>query len=247
MFIKMIFSWLRINEMLGFCNEIVRFLQSIDMEGLQVGPAVEKLSVKYQEALKVSNRSRSSAYTDMLLEQDSRRDESFLAFRNLMEASTHRKDEAIASAAETICRIIRAHGWSLHADGQKVQSAKMASLQKELELPENQELILHLGADSWYRDMMEDNVAYNELKEDKTKAKASAADYDTNEVYKELRLACVELFDAIEVLNRITPNGKYVEMANFINDCTQKYSIAARTRKTKNENAAAETAATEAK
>lgn len=247
MFIKMIFSLLRINEILAYCNEIISFLKSIDMEGLQVSPAVEKLNVKYQEALRISNRSRSNAYTDMLHEKDSRRDESFLAFRNLMEASTHRRDDSIVSAAETICRIIRGHGWSLHADGQKVQSAKMASLHKELELPENQELIHHLDSNSWYRDMIEDNKAYNELKEDKTKAKVSVADYDTEEVYKELRLACAELFDAVEVLNRITPNGKYVEMAKFINDCTQKYRIMARTRKTKNEKVAAETAATEAK
>jgi len=247
MFIKMIFSLLRVNEILGFCNEIISFLKSIDMEGLQVSTAVEKLSTRYQEALAVSNRSRSSDYTELLHQRDSRRDESFLAFRNLMEALTHRKDKSNVSAAVTICRIIRGHAWSLHLDGQKVQSAKMASLQKDLEQPENQKLITHLNANSWYTDMIEDNNAFNQLKEDKAKANSAKPDYDTEEVYKALRFACAELFDAIEVLNRLAPNAKYVDMTNFINNCTKKYMIAARSRKTRNETANAEIVETEAK
>ncbi|MFA9370717.1 MAG: DUF6261 family protein [Labilibaculum antarcticum] len=247
MFRKMIFSLLRINELLGYCNEITNFLKSIDMEGLQIITAVEKFSAKYQEALAASNRSRSSVYTNLLHGNDARRDESFIAFRNLMEASTHRRDESVVLAAENICRIIRGHTWSLQGEGQKVESAKMASLKKELDEPVNQEQINHLDANSWYRDMVEDNKAFNQLKEDKVKAKAAKIDYDTEKVYRELRFACTELLDAIEVLNRIAPNGKYTDMASFINDCTQKYMIAARTRKTKSENADAEIVETEAK
>ena len=237
MFIKMIFRLLRINELLGYGNEIKTYLASIEMEGLQLNAPVEKLNLKQEEALAASNRTRSSQFTNWLHERDHRRDESFVAFRNLMEASTHRKDEALASAADKMCRIIRGHGWTLYAGGQKVQSAKMASLIKELELEENKALIATLTADVWYKDMVDDNAAYNQMNEERAKAKGSQVDYDTEEVYKALRFACEELFDAIEVLNRISPNEKYVEVANFINGCTQKYMTAARTRQTKSENA----------
>ncbi|MGZ2371726.1 DUF6261 family protein [Ancylomarina sp. YFZ004] len=237
MFIKMIFSLLRINEFIGYCNEIKTYLASIEMEGLQLGTTVEKLNLKQEKALAASNRTRSSQYTNWLHKKDHRRDESFVAFRKLMEASTHRKDDTLATAADKICRTIRAHGWSLHAKGVKVQSAKMASLLKELELDENKALIATLSADTWYKDMVDDNAAYNQLNEDRAKAQLSKLDYDTEEVYKDLRLACEELFDSIEVLNRISPNEKYVEIANFINGSTQKYMTAARARQTKNENA----------
>lgn len=237
MFIKMIFSLLRINEFIGYCNEIKTYLASIEMEGLQLNTSVGKLNLKQEEALAASNRSRSSQFTHWLHELDHRRDESFVAFRNLMEANTHRKDEALVTAADKMCRIIRGHGWSLQVKGVKVQSAKMASLIKELELDENKAVIATLSADAWYQDMVDDNAAYNKLNEERAKAKGNQVDYDTEEVYKALRVACEELCDAIEVLNRISPNAKYVEMANFINGCTQKYMTAARSRQTKSEKA----------
>lgn len=80
-----------------------------------------------------------------------------------------------------------------------------------------------------------------------SRTNAAKPDYDTEEVYKALRFACGELFDAIEVLNRIAPNVKYVDMANFINRCTKKYMIVARSRKTKNETANTEIVETQAK
>lgn len=233
----MIFRLLRINELLGYGNEIKTYLASIDMEGLQLNVPVEKLNLKLEEALAAANRSRSSVFTNWLYERDHRRDESFVAFRNLMEAGTHRKDEALATAADKLCRIIRGHGWTLYAGGQKVQSAKMASLLKELELDENKALIATLSADAWYKDMVDDNAAFNQMSEERARAKGNRVNYNTVEVYKNLRFACQELCDAIEVLNRISPNEKYVEMANFINGCTQKYMKAARARQTKSENA----------
>lgn len=246
MFIKMIFSSLRINEMLSYCNEITSFLKSIDVENLQINTVVKKLNVKYEEALATSNQCQSSDSVELLYQNDSRKDESFLAFRNLMEASTHRKAYSIVSAAENICRIIRGHVWSLNLDDQNVQSAKMVSLCKSLALPENHKQIRHLDANSWYRDMIQDENAFNQLIQDKTKADVAKADFDAEEVYKELRLTCAELFDLIEVLNRITPNKEYDDMANFINECTHKYMIAARSRKTTNETANAEIIKTEA-
>lgn len=96
---------------------------------------------------------------------------------------------------------------------------------------------INLSADAWYKDMLDDNVAYNQMSEERAKAKGNRVNYDTDEVYKNLRFACEELCDAIEVLNRISPSEKYVEMANFINGCTKKYMTAARARQTKSEKA----------
>lgn len=238
----MFFSMLRLNELLGYGNEINAYLKTIDSEGLQIASAIEKLNKNVEKALAASNRAMSSQFTDQLHDFDIRRDESFVAFRNLMEASTHRKDEAVANAADKLCRIIRSHNWLLYHEGLKMQSAKMASLTQELDLEENQALIAILNATTWYTDMVDDNAAYNQLNEVKGKAKIDQIHYNTEEVYKALRFACEELFEAIEVLNRISPNEKYEEMAKFINNCTQKYTTVARTRKTRNENANTEEA-----
>lgn len=232
---KVMYNLLRTNELLGFCNEIKFHLKSLNLEGLQLDTPIENFIQKYDTALKVANRAKSSQYTAELREKDIRRDESFIAFRNYMEACTHRKEDEIRDAANTICQIIRTHGWTLYNDGTKVQSAKMASLCKELE--KNKQVISTLSAADWYKNMQEDNEAYNQLKMDKLKAESNQTVYDTIAVYKELRIACEELLESIKVLNRIQPNEKYVELANFINTCTQRYMTIARSRKTKSENA----------
>lgn len=236
----MYFSLLQLNDLLGYSNEINTYLQTADMEGLQITTAVNKLSGNVEKGLSAANRTKSSQYTERLRFFDHRRDESFIAFRNLMEASTHRKGDSLVQAAEQICRSIRSHNWSLFSRGYKIQSAKMASLIKELNEPVNLELIARLSADVWYADMIEDNTAFNQLNEDKSLAGQSEVDYDTEDVYKNVRIACEELFEAIEVLNRIAPNEKYTTMAQFINECTQKYLTVVRSRNTKNENAKTE-------
>ncbi|GAB7089563.1 DUF6261 family protein [Marinifilum fragile] len=234
MFIKMTFSLLLIDELLGYGNKISKHLKSIDTEGLQLDAAMAKFDAMLATALKASNRSKSSDFTSLLHEKDFRRDESYVAFRNLMEACMHRNNETVANAGDKICRIIRGHGWSLHAGGQKNQSAKMASLSEELNSEANQALIDAVGGTDWYTEMLNDNAAYEALAEEKSVIETQKADYNTDQVYKNLRLACEELFDTIEVLNRIAPNQKYEAIAAFINDCSQVYMTDARTRKTKN-------------
>lgn len=237
MIMKMLFGSLRLNEFLGYCGEIVSFLKSMDKEGLQIKTAIDSFDLNYEKAIEVANRNRSSQFTEWLQERDHRRDESFIAFRNLVEANLHRKTDAIVDAADKLSRIIRSHGWSLQRESRAEQSAKMASLIKELALPENVGLVTALSATEWYQDMLDDNAAFLQLLEDKTVAEASEANYDTLAVYKDLRVSCERLFEGIEVLNRIIPNEKYNEMENFINDCTQRYLTAVKVRKTKNENA----------
>ena len=240
MFIKMIFSFLRINELLGYCNEIKMFLSSLNLEALPVKDPAEQLSLKLEKALAASNRSRPSEYTEWLNVNDHRRDESFLAFRNLMEAFTHRKDESMLTAAEKIILIIKGHGWTLQSGGKKVQSAKMASLVKELSSEENQALITSLLANDWYQDMVDDNTVYDQMLEERSNTNNKQVVYDMSTVYQELQTACEELFEAVEVLNRISSDAVYTQIATFSNDCTQRYLAAARTRRTKNENSASE-------
>jgi len=237
---RMYFSMLQLNELLGYCNEINTYLQSADLTDLQINGATEKLNVSLGKSLAVANKTQSSQFTARLRLTDDRRDNSFVAFRNLMEASTHRRDESLVKTADQICRTIKSHSWTLYTRGYKVQSAKMASLIKELDLPANQELIGQLEASSWYADMVEDNEAFNKLNEEKNLSENSDTDSNTEEIYKNVRIACEELFEAIEVLNRIAPNEKYTAMAQFINECTQKYMVVVRSRKTKSENAQTE-------
>ncbi len=246
MFDKMIFGLLRINEMLGYSNEIKTYLAASGLEALPIKPLVDKFVTNQEEALAASNRNRSSKYTQLLRDKDTRRDESFIAFRNLMEANTHRSNESTVAAADVICRIIRAHGWTLYAEGKKVQSAKMASFVKELNLDENQASIASLKANAWYNEMVEDNASYSQLLEEKAKVEGGEIDYDIESVHKNLRLSIDELFETITVMNRIAPDPKYLEIAKFCNDCTQKYIVAVKSRKTKNAKADNETVETEA-
>lgn len=231
---KMLFSSLRLDEFLSYCGEINSYLKSFDKKDIQIRPAIDKFDLNYNEAIETAHRERTNKFTDLLLKRDHRRDESFIAFRDLMNANTHREEERIADAAIQICRIIRSHGWSLQKDSRAVQSAKMASLSMELSKPENKILIATLNATEWYREMVENNKVFNQTVHKKAEANANEKEYDTIIIYKELRNSCEELFESIEVLHRMFPNEKYVQMAEFINSCSEQHLIFASTRKTKN-------------
>ena len=236
MIINMFFTKLLLNELLSYCGEIIAYLKGADKEGLQLDAVVTSLDQKYELAIEVSNRTRSSQYTEQLKVKDHRRDESYLALRKYLEACIHCKDVAIAQAAGKLLSIFRSHGWSLQLEGRAVQSAKLTSLIKELNLPENTTLMTTVAATNWYKGLRDDQADFLQLQEDRTLAEASETEYVTLEVYKELRISCEQLFASIEVLNRIAPNTKYDEMGSFINDCTQRYLTAAKTRITKSEN-----------
>ena len=237
MIVKMNFGKLRLSEFLSYCGELLAFLKGADKENLQLDTAVSTLDQKYELAIEVANRTRSSQYTVLLKDKDHRRDDSFLALRKYLEACMHRKDATIALNADKLLRIFRSHGWSLQSKGRAEQSAKMVSLIKELNLAENTALITSLTATDWYQDMVDDQAAYLQLQEDRTLEEASQTDYDTLEVYKELRISCEQIIEGIEVLNRMMPDPKYDAMENFINDCTQRYLTAVKARITKSENA----------
>lgn len=116
----------------------------------------------------------------------------------------------------------------------------MASLIKELSSEENQALITTLSANDWYEDMLADNAAYDAMLEEKSNTNNNQTVYDMSTVYQDLQTACEELFEAVEVLNRISPDTTYTQIATFCNDCTQRYLAAARARKTKNGNSSSE-------
>jgi len=231
---KMLFSLLRLDEFLSYCGEINSYLKLVNKKDLQISSAIDKFDLSYNEAIETAHRERTNEYTDLLLKRDHRRDESFIAFRDFMNASIHREDKSIAEAATQICRIIRSHGWSLQKDSRAVQSAKMASLSFELSKPENKMLILTLQATEWYQEMLDNNIIFDELMAEKAEIKANKKEYDTIAIYKDLRNSCDELFESIEVLHRMFPNEKYVHMSEFINSCSNEHLRLARTRKAKN-------------
>ncbi|MCT4601791.1 MAG: DUF6261 family protein [Marinifilum sp.] len=234
--IKMIFRLLRIDELISYCGELVAYLVTADTEGLQLESAISDLEANYQKSVKVVHTSRGSEYTEELKLKDQRRDESFIAFRTYIEANLHRKDQVTVDAAKKISDIIRDNGWSLHRTNRSTQSSKMASLTHRLSEPECRVWINQLGGSDWYQDMVDDNQGYLDTQKEKTRVESAKEDYVAMEVYKKLQVCCEELFEAIEVLHRVTGNNKYVPIAEFINDCTQRYMTVAQARETKKNN-----------
>ncbi|RUT79006.1 DUF6261 family protein [Ancylomarina longa] len=232
---NMLLSMLRVNELLAYSREIISRVKPLRVEGLQIMETIDTFDSKLQMALHVANGKRTNDYTHLLHESDHRRDESYLAFRNSMEAATHCKDQVKAQKAANICEIIRGHGWSLHVKGQKVQSSIMASLFKDLSQEERKLDIVDLGAESYYQDLIDDCAAYDSLLEKRDSESKGKKNPENEQVYKELRVSCEQFFEALEVLNRVAPQAQYVEMIEIVNQCTDKYMIDLRSRKTRSE------------
>jgi len=233
-------SLLRSDEQAGYYSDVLKAFKGHNLDVLQLRSFVDGLTLYAGQAEKAIHQIQASELTSTAHELEKVRDESFVAFRNYAEAGTHRPDEAWAKAAEKICLVIRAHDWSLHYRGTKVQSKRQASLNTELEKRKNQDAMEAIQATEWYRDMVRTNDQYLEIKEQLINQKAQKEKFDTIEIFKLLRQTGEELFDAIRVLHKISGNEAYVSIANTINSYTEDYMNTARTRKTKSENLNAE-------
>ncbi len=227
---------LRVDEEVGYYAEMASLMEKYKSKELQLEKFISGLSSVVNEAQNAIHQARGSNHTATANELEKVRNQSFMAFRDVVKAGTHRVDENWANNARKIERIIRSHGWSFYSKGTKVQTAIMESLKAELDKEENQLLINEIALSDWYAEMNETNKNYLNVINKRFNEEAQKEKYDTGEIYKSMRLAGDDLCQAIEVLYKMSGNQLYNEIANAINALTEKYMATARGRKTRNEN-----------
>ena len=79
------------------------------------------------------------------------------------------------------------------------------------------------GAKDAYLELKEENKAFNDALNVRTAQKANNSKFKASEVAKSIEMACNDIFQLVEVMNRITPSEDYQAFINEANIITNEF------------------------
>ena len=159
------YSLLSSNEFYTFNLRVLELFAGKNLEATGIEVFVEKLrdvSVPFGKAFERESR---DPYTQMLIQADAGRDECHFAFRNYVEACSHRNKPGWHDAAIKIMEVIRKHGWSAAHFGYKAETAAITSTISELRSKYEAELTL-IAATDWLNELDEAQQIFANIAKD---------------------------------------------------------------------------------
>ena len=234
---SVVFGYLWNDEVYNLSNGIKSVTANYTGEGQPLTPVIERHNTAHQKLDTAMMQTQGSALTDKIAEADEAQDERFLALRNYIEANSHRPDNALVDAAERLMLVIRNYGWRLYDTSYSEQTSRMGNLIGDLENDAQCTADINtLNASEWLSEM---KTAYNhfvDLVEQRRAESTGKPDFNTGEARKEVKESLNDMFDFIEVMHKVNPDGPYKQLADEINPIIDEIMQIARSRQTRSEN-----------
>ena len=172
-------------------------------------------------------------------EAAAQREDSFVGFKDYIESSRRRRDEAIKEAHAAIWAILEAVGTQLYRLGYVEQTAKLEALFSELDKPENQAYLLTLRADDYYAELKESQEDFLTLSGEK-RTEDELQQYPSLDTSKSTAVPHVNAFLSIVGVMQEVSEGDEKEQFNSLIDklniIIADIMTVARARKTRKEN-----------
>lgn len=227
-------------ELRTLVRRIVQITRELGLDGF-FQKLLQLIGQDEKDLESVLVRQRESEFTPLLTNADNDRDEAFIAFRNFVNACSRRKNGDVATAASLLTELIRKHGWTLYGFANPQESAALNLLFKDLDQPKAAEAVQRIGAESWYADLKEAQVAYETLYQNKVSTEAQ-------ENYPQLRNAKFKLgrhaqllTECIGTLYEAEPTPELAKAIDQINQVITDVMTPVRARQTRNAKAGSET------
>lgn len=188
---------------------------------------------------KVFKRVDTKPYTEYKARIDSERDEAFIAFRNYVEACSHRDFDDWMRRAEVLLKVINRHGWSAWSEGYQKQSAIMTSLISELK-GQHQETLERIEAVEWLDELVQKQEAFEQAeREGVSNVIASTTISETRPPLEE---ALRSLFSMTDLLCQATSSEDLAKIIAGLNNLISQTMATARATTTRQRNQEAKAA-----
>lgn len=198
-----------------------------------LNPFISSVEEASQEFTKGFEHDNTDPNTTPKRKIDLRRDQDFIAFRNYVEAASHRSLPDWNEAAEKILQVIRKHGWSMWKKGYKAQSSVAAALYSELRSTCSDELST-LQAEEWLAPAEESQQAFELFVQD------IAADTNNQPTLTETRPVLEDAFRSLlgvtSYLPKTMPGDEMDALINKLNEIIGETMAVARAADTRNKN-----------
>ena len=230
-------SQLRTDEEIGYYARVAQIVKGYNTEELQIKQFSDSFISVVEKAEKAIHQKHGSEHTLSSQELEKLRDNGYVAFRDSVKANTYSIRPERAESARALEIVIRSHGWSMHLNGNKVQTAISDSLIADLKSVANQNCITTLNLTDLFTDMVSSHTDFVNMESIRLNDEASKEVFDRVEIYKEMRQCGQNLFNSIDLFYKINGSSILLDIAAKINAITKEYNAVARARKTKAQNA----------
>jgi len=177
---------------------------------------------------------RVNALIDSVAAADAVRDDSYIGFREVVDAAKRRRNDKVQKAHEVIWPIIKKAGTMLYSEGYTQQSGKLKALFKELDKAKNQSYLAALNADGYYAELKQAEASFQKLYDQRLNEEGKK-DYPTLSEAKKATIPYMNiLLDAINILE-VTAPGTHTALIGKMNAITTEVMSTARARKTRKE------------
>jgi hypothetical protein len=154
-------SYIDFSELNDHSTSVVKLVQDSDVVDPTLTGLTDTLSTENDSLTLAIRQERKNKYTELLKTQDNRRDNWFKCLKGHALADINCPDFPIATAAQSVYRIISNHGVNLHVESYERESALLESLFKDLDKESMQAHLVTIGLITKYEAL---KVAQREFK-----------------------------------------------------------------------------------
>ncbi|MDW3192274.1 MAG: DUF6261 family protein [Cytophagales bacterium] len=177
---------------------------------------------------------RVNTLVNEVAELDAVRDDLFIGFRDMVDATKRRRDVALVQAHAAVWPVIEKAGTTLYALGYVAQSGRLEALFTELDKANHQTALATMGVNDIYTELKQAQQEFSEKYITRLDVDSQKTYPTMGEAKKKAVTHVNVLIDAINVLEEVNP-GTYTDLIARFNVITASIMSVARTRKTRNE------------
>jgi len=227
------YSILNSDQLYTLVQRLLNLYNGISEPDEALVPFVAKTKQRFNAFSKAFEVNHKDPFTPIKAQKDSERDEAFVAFRNFIEACSHRRNPDVAQMAEKILAIINRYGWSLWRNGYKTETARIDNLVMELE-ENHAEILATINAKEWLDELEAANADFKEVA---MKSILQAEDDPTlTETRVPLESALRSLLSITELLNESDTTHEMEKLVKLLNEAITPIMAAARAAQTRRQN-----------
>lgn len=183
--------------------EIIKKRMSKDEFALLLLPVLEEALNKLSDALrKIANKEM----TRLISEADEVRDAAFLALRDYIKANSNKPDKKVKTAANKLLEVVRKVGFSLHREGDTVETALLHSLFAELDKPDCTKALNAVNAVDWYASLKEAQAGFEKVNDKKVQDESGKEIPLVGENKKVISKYLIPLLGYLEVKAELSDN-----------------------------------------
>jgi len=226
------FTRLRNDEFIQFIRDVLKIIETINPEALQLLIQYHNLYEMIVDAEKAYLLTRGSELTKEITEKDNRRDDDVIGLKLVAEGYSRHYEAEKAEAAELLLSHFKKYGGNIAGMNYQAETTAINDLVDNVENdPKLSAAVALLGLPEWFVGLKASNAAFNDVYMMRIGEQAEKPSGNLRELRAQCIEAYTELTKHLTARATISPSDLYEKAVNMINELIDKYNTLRRKRK----------------